>query len=249
MWNISQSFHRWFLEGTPWNTASVRYLSRGCSLGNCFWVATGGNAATPMRRCHGFGWDRVIFLCKNPYDTVFWIFVDDDWCFSGYRAVAYRFKDYSCCPTSKGLGVHNELWGNRTRAADPNWPKGWTLPLGNKSWGKGGGRVGVLSLLRDEPRFPGDSWISACQWEAVNLLTVLHCLHMWLLLYSVTSPSPKARVLTFLPYRFSPPAKFTTAEERLDVGSLRRITCAVSCRGTGKATVSWKDAEDRIHLS
>lgn len=46
-----------------------------------------------------------------------------------------------------------------------------------------------------------------------------------------------------------PPAKFTTAEEGLDVGSLRRITCAVSCRGTGKATVSWKDAEDRIHLS
>jgi len=33
------------------------------------------------------------------------------------------------------------------RTADPNWPKGCTLPLGNKSWGKGGGRVGVWSLL------------------------------------------------------------------------------------------------------
>lgn len=29
-----------------------------------------------MRRCHRFGWDRVIFLCKNPYDAVFRIFVD-----------------------------------------------------------------------------------------------------------------------------------------------------------------------------
>lgn len=50
------------------------------------------------------GWDRVNFLCRGLYGML------------------------SCCPISKELGVHKKLGGGRTRRADLNWPKGYSIP-------------------------------------------------------------------------------------------------------------------------
>jgi len=45
--------------------------------------------------------------------------------------VLYRSKDISAsCPVLpvRGLGEHKELGGDRTRTADLNWMKGYSIP-------------------------------------------------------------------------------------------------------------------------
>ena len=42
----------------------------------------------------------------------------------------FQFSSYSYCPASEGGGSgHKELGGDTTRAADLNWPRGYSIPI------------------------------------------------------------------------------------------------------------------------
>ena len=65
-------------------------------------------------------------------------------CFSYCWAVLTQHQGLFCfsphSPASR-LGVHKKLWGDTAGTADPNWPKGYSIPydfimLSNKSWAK-----------------------------------------------------------------------------------------------------------------
>jgi len=86
--------------------------------------------------CPGFGWDRVDFL----HDIVWSYALGAFWrktmlmthqCFSCCSAVLHRTKDISVSQLLLlsclwGGGGQKELGGDRTRAADLHWPKGYS---------------------------------------------------------------------------------------------------------------------------
>jgi len=47
---------------------------------------------------------------------------------------------FSCCPATKRLGVHKELGGDRTRTAETNWPKVYSILSGVRWNNNTGGR-------------------------------------------------------------------------------------------------------------
>lgn len=86
--------------------------------------------------------------------------------------------------------------------ADPNWPKGHSIPhgtvLSSKSWREGRERGDVWSNgicltkkpLHVKPCFPGGGWTPpACQWEVANEF-LLHCLCWAFMLPNSFSSSP-----------------------------------------------------------
>lgn len=86
--------------------------------------------------CPGFGWNRVNFPRNSWYGAVFFsmrIMLIIHWCFRCCRALLKQSRglfSFLCCPDSEGLGVHKELAGDRNRTADPDLPKGYSIPCG-----------------------------------------------------------------------------------------------------------------------
>ena len=66
-----------------------------------------------------------------------------------------------------------------------------------------------------EPCFPGDGWIPACWWGAVNEFLILPCLSEQLLLYLLNCLYLNPWVFSLSPFRFSPSSHQWGVSERL----------------------------------
>ena len=69
-------------------------------------------------------------LDENNIDNkeMFWLLQSSAYMSQGHFS-------FSRCPASRELEMHKKLGADRTRTADPNWPKGFPVPVwhhGNK---------------------------------------------------------------------------------------------------------------------
>lgn len=109
----------------------------------------------------------------------------------------YSIKAFSPpqLPTVSMLVEDKRLGGDIAKSADPNWPKGYSIPydvvLSNNSSEKWGGKRDVRSygiclpkqlLCMLRPCHTGRGWTSASQWIVVYEFFFLLCLHARLLL-------------------------------------------------------------------
>ena len=88
-----------------------------------------------MDQCPGFGWDRVNFLPSSWYSAVVRIdyenHVDNTlMVLVVAKQCLYQVKDFSAshAQPARRLEGHKELGGDTAGTADPNCPKGYSIP-------------------------------------------------------------------------------------------------------------------------
>lgn len=112
--------------------------------------------------CPGFSWDRVnspvagVTLCfafqmrtaMTPHCCLLWLLQS-----SAYKTNAYKTKAISAPCTSRPATAWaaKELEGDRTGAADPNWPGGCPMPCGEVLSNRAGGAGWALLLPEHRP--------------------------------------------------------------------------------------------------
>jgi len=82
-----------------------------------------------MKNCPDFSWARVDFPPGSWCSAVYWIWDENhvDSIHDIFKS-CLTVKDFSASHAGLGCQVCRKLEGDAARTADPNWPKGYSIP-------------------------------------------------------------------------------------------------------------------------